>query len=585
MRLIERSLVLAGLLGLAAARPAIAQMIRGRVVETTAGVAVGGGFVVLVGMNGKEVTRTLTDREGRFSLRAPLPGRYRLRSERIGFRMTLSEPFELAAGEVVDQELGVKAVPIRLDEVKITVGESQCKVKPEEGRATATVWEEARKALAAVAWSQRQQLLRATIRTFERDIETDLTIKSESTQTKSGFTTRPFRARSAVQLANEGYVTETPDTSYMFYAPDADVLFSEEFLTTHCLRLQAPETGNLGRIGLAFEPVGRRPVSDIRGVMWLDEKSGELEVVEFTYVNARLPGETDRAGGRVEFQQMVNGIWLVDYWYIRMPLFGLVDRSEVASLSVQMGSASRRVSTGATNQRQSVDVVGFREEGGELMDVFDRDGQRLAGTAGATLSGSIFDSTRSIPLADATLRIVGTGRTTKTGPGGTFRLDRLPEGTYQIEFFHDDHPAWGVLRPGVTAELKRSLVTETRLAVPPAERLLAQLCPGMPADSALGVAGGSVTGIETGVAVPNANVQVTWQNYGGVINSERAMVTAATSGIQTRTNESGHFRLCGVPADQMLVAEIVIGQKKSPPVEFRVGKRELKELNLVVAKP
>lgn len=579
-----RSLALAALLGFAAAGSATAQTIRGRVIEITSGVAVGGGFVILIGMDGHEVNRTLADREGRFTIRAPLPGRYRLRSERIGFRRTTSEPLDLGADENVEHQLDVAAVPIRLDEVRITAGESQCRVKLEEGRATATVWEEARKALAAVAWSQRQQLLRVTIRTFEREVESNLTVKSESTQTKTGYTNKPFRARSAALLAAEGYVTESPDTAYNFYAPDAEVLFSEQFLNTHCLRLEPAGPNNPGRIGLAFEPVGKRIVSDIRGVMWLEHRSAELEAVEFQYVNTKLPGNEDRAGGRVEFQQLTNGVWVVDHWYIRMPLFGMVEGGDVTDLDVKMGSSSRRVGM-SSSHRRNIEVVGFREEGGEILDVFDRDGRRLAGTAGATLSGSVFDSTRSMPLIDATIRLVGTGRTAQSGIGGRFRLDRLPEGTYDLEFLHGDFPAWGVLRPGVQVTLKRGVVAETRLAVPPVERLLAQLCPDMAADSALGVVGGSVTDIETGVAVPDAKVQITWKDFHGVVDTRRAFLVGASSGLQTTTNASGYFRVCGLPTSQTLVAEIVFGQKKSPPLEFRVAKGELKELNLMVAKP
>ena len=587
MHAIRRSLVLAGLLGLVALGSVAAQTVRGRVVETMSGVAVGGGFVVLVAADGREVSRTLADREGRFAIRAPSPGRYRLRSERIGFRMVTSEPFDLGADEAIEQQLDVKAVPIRLDEVRIT-SESQCKVKP-DGHATATVWEEARKALAAVAWSQRQQLLRATIRTFERDIEPDLTVKSESTQVRTGYTTRPFHARSAAQLAAEGYVTapEKPDTAYTFYAPDADVLFSEEFLNTHCFRIEQGGPMNPGRIGLAFEPIGKRTVSDIHGVMWLEEKSAELEAVEFQYVNTRLPGgESDRAGGRVEFQQLVNGVWVVDNWYIRMPVFGLVDGGDVSNLDVRMGSTQRRVGT-SSNQRRSVEIVSFREEGGEILDVFDRDGRRLAGTAGATLAGSVFDSTRATPLIGATVRIIGTGRFAETGPNGRFRMDRLPEGAYELEFYHDEFPAWGVLRTGVTVRLQRGEVTETRLAVPPANGLLAMLCPTMPADSDYAVAGGTVTDAETGAAVPGARVQITWRDYQGVAKSQKVVLNASTSGLQTETNAAGYFRVCGLPTRDggLLQAEVVFRTRVSPAVEFRVGPGELKEVNLMVSKP
>src|SRR5262245_20297306 len=83
-----------------AAGIAHAQVVRGQVIETTSGTSVGGGFVVLVGMDGKEVARTLADQRGAFVIRAPVPGQYRIRSERIGFRVALSAPFTLVADEI-----------------------------------------------------------------------------------------------------------------------------------------------------------------------------------------------------------------------------------------------------------------------------------------------------------------------------------------------------------------------------------------------------------------------------------------------------------------------------------------------------
>jgi hypothetical protein len=321
--------------------------------------------------------------------------------------------------------------------------------------------------------------------------------------------------------------------------------------------------------------------------MWLDEKSAELEAVEFRYVNTPLPAESDRVGGRVEFQQMVNGVWLVDYWYIRMPMFSIVERSDPAAMAARMGASAGRVVSAAA-QRREVDVVGFREEGGEVLDVFDADGQRLAGTAGATLSGSVFDSTRFAPLIGATVRIVGTSYTVKTGPGGTFRLDRLPEGIYQLEFFHEEFPAWDVIRPGVTADLKRGVVTETRLALPPARVLIEALCPGMLADTTVGATGGKVTVLDTGAPVDGALVQVTWKSWsmrGQNTGDPNQSFLSRSTGLQTTTSETGYFRLCGVPANHALEAEVVIGNRTSPAVELRVMQGDLKELNLVVTKP
>ncbi len=576
-----RSLVLAGFTGIAAVASAAAQTVRGQVVEATSGGVVSDGFVVLVGMDGREMGRTLSDGQGRFTIRAPAAGRYRLRSERIGFRVTVSDPIDLADGQTVDHRLTVTAVPIRLDEVRV-VADEQCRVRPEEGRATAVVWEEARKALAAVAWSQRQQLLRVTVRTYTREVTPALTVKAESSQTKSGFSSRPFRARPASDLAANGYVQESPgDGAFFFYAPDAEVLFSDEFLNTHCLRVTPGGTEHAGSVGLAFEPASKRPVAEIQGTMWLDEKSAELETVEFRYVNTRLPGTSDLMGGRVDFQQLVNGVWVVDHWFIRMPVFGLSAEGGPEPLSLTPGG--RRIITGGSQRR--VEVASFREEGGEVLDVFDRDGGRLAGTSGATLSGWVFDSTRMVPLIDATVRLVGTDQAVQTGPGGRFRVDRLPQGEYDLEFFHRDFPVWGVLRTGVHVSLQRGSVTETRLAVPPAERLAATLCPDASADSGFAVVGGRVTDAERGAPIPRAGVQVTWKTYGvsgGGGGQNRPAVLTESEGFETTADSAGTFRVCRVPANHPLAVQAVAGRTVGTPLELRLTAGEVRDVTLTL---
>jgi hypothetical protein len=49
-----------------------------------------------------------------FAVRAPRPGRYRLRGERIGYAVTTTEPFQLAADQVLNVRLrlGLEAVPL-----------------------------------------------------------------------------------------------------------------------------------------------------------------------------------------------------------------------------------------------------------------------------------------------------------------------------------------------------------------------------------------------------------------------------------------------------------------------------------------
>src|SRR5438874_1805821 len=115
-----------------------AQTIHGQVVDSVSGTAVGAGFVLLLAPDGREVTRALADPDGRFTLVARTAGRYRLRSERIGFKVANSPVIELTAGQVLDYQLRVTSAVVRLQEIVIS-GETRCRTRPEEGRTTAAV--------------------------------------------------------------------------------------------------------------------------------------------------------------------------------------------------------------------------------------------------------------------------------------------------------------------------------------------------------------------------------------------------------------------------------------------------------------
>ncbi len=78
-------IALVGSIGLAA--PVRSQIIEGQVTDSISGVHVGGGFIVLVDVTGREQVRVLTAMDGTFYLPAPRPGTYRLRSERIAYRV------------------------------------------------------------------------------------------------------------------------------------------------------------------------------------------------------------------------------------------------------------------------------------------------------------------------------------------------------------------------------------------------------------------------------------------------------------------------------------------------------------------
>ena len=548
-----------------------AQTIRGQVVEATGGSGVGLGFVVLLGPDGKEVGRALADNGGRFVIRAPGAGRYRLRSERIAYRATTSAAFDLAADQVLDYRLEVTAIAIRLEEIRIA-GETRCRVRPEEGRATATLWDEARKALAAVAWVETGQQLRAKVRTYERDLDPGLKVVREQSRVRSGMLNRGFRAVSPAQLAEKGYVEKFPDGSILFHGPDAQVLFSDGFLNTHCFRLEPPRDSTPpGLLGLGFQPSGGSRLPDISGVMWVDEKSAELRYVTYRYENHGLPIETEYAGGRVEFERLINGGWIVRRFWIRMPQANIVTEKRYSSIS--------QAASGTGTQETRAELAGVTEQGGEVVEAFGPDGSRLASALGAaTLAGAIFDSTRSMPLIGADVRLAGTDYSAPSGPGGAFELTGLPEGTYAVEFRHRDFSGWGLLPGPYLVTLRRGETTRIDLAVPPSRRLFQQLCPDVKGDT-LGAVAGVLRDSATAQPVRDAVIQFNWLAYNSV---RQENISARRLGVEVGTDSTGYFRACGLPVSQGIEALVFRkGVQAGPPVEIRVGARQIHGLDLV----
>lgn len=254
-----------------------AQSVRGTLVETSTQRPISGARMILLGDGAAEVASTLTNPEGGFLLRAPGPGTYRVRIDRIGFRSHTSDAFSLAAGETRAYDLAAPVQAISLRGVTAR-GERRCRLRPQEGLATHRVWEEARKALALSAWAQEERVFRYELELFERTLDPPtLQVIEEHVRPQAGFHAQPFRSVAAEKLRSGGFVQEAEGGAfYDFYAPDAAVLLSDAFLDTHCLRVVQGQAEREGQVGLAFEPVRRRDVPEIRGTFWLDEGSSLL---------------------------------------------------------------------------------------------------------------------------------------------------------------------------------------------------------------------------------------------------------------------------------------------------------------------
>src|SRR3989441_7464883 len=159
---------LVGVLTIALTNGLEAQTVRGQVTDSVSRTPLAGAFLTLVDSIGSERARAITDAAGQFTLTAPEPGTYRLRSKRIGFRPYFSPALALHSGETMWYSAAIDPIPIALREV-VVAGERQCDV--EAGASVAALWEEVREALAAVAWTSRSPAYWYQISHFDRELD------------------------------------------------------------------------------------------------------------------------------------------------------------------------------------------------------------------------------------------------------------------------------------------------------------------------------------------------------------------------------------------------------------------------------
>ncbi len=303
-----------------AAMPAVtsAQSVQGTLLRADSTPAAGVIVVASRGVQDSVLARVLTNGSGRYGL-AVSPGLVRLRALRIGHRPVPIGEFTLAAGAKREMRTVLPNDPIVLAAVTTEVT-SSCRQTGTAGANVATVFEEARKALLAstLKSGDGDPLARLSVYEQARSIGGRGT-SSPDLKFQEGVTFKPFQSLPPDSLATVGYMQQD-FTATAYYAPDADVLLSDSFASTHCLGLAAGTGERAGWIGLTFRPQQfKRTYVDVSGTLWLDRASNELRRMEYIYEGLPIAMQRAEPGGDVEFTRLPNGLWFVSKWEIRMP--------------------------------------------------------------------------------------------------------------------------------------------------------------------------------------------------------------------------------------------------------------------------
>jgi hypothetical protein len=502
--------------------------VQGEVRDSLSGVPIGSGFVILEDLAGVEVTRELVSYAGQFTVRAPGPGRFRLRWARIGYRAVVSPELELSGGAAVPYVFHVLPIAVQLPAVEVR-GERQCDVRPGAAAATAALWGEVQKALETTAWTDRRGNFRYTWYSFEREWDRNRRrLQDEQGRTQRALTSRPFATVAPEQLARGGYVVEkAPDVWY--YLPDAHTLLDANFLDTHCFSVAPPDPDRPGEVGLAFEPAPGRTLPDVAGALWIDEGTLQLRALEVAYVNLPWDIEDDRVGGTVQFLMLPSGAWVVRDWEIRAPL---LESRDVVGLE---GS-----------YRREVLVRGFHDTGGRVVEVLGARGALVYSAERAWVEGVVFDSTRNAPLTGAEVRIAGTDVADRTGAGGHFELSAPLEGSYRVVVESPWLDSIGFRDSGRVVALAAGAIRALHIGVPHADSIAARLCAEAPEGPDTRTVIGRVRGGD-GAPVPGARVSGSWQTLGW---SADANISVHSIRVEVSAGDDGSYVLCGIPQAQ-----------------------------------
>lgn len=510
--------------------------------EAAPGIPVGGALVALLDPSGRVITEGLSSEDGRRLLRATA-GSYRVRVRRIGFQPFLSEPVSIPrTGEL---NLLVETQRVVLDAIVVRA-RSECRRIDRDAEALVTVWEEIAKALRASELTLGDLSGIARARVYRREVELGGAVTASDTTIIAVTDRRPFGAADPAFLARDGYVRGNEYRGWRYFGPDEMVLLSEEFAATHCFSLMR-DPARRGQIGLVFDPVPRRRVPDIAGVLWLDESSAELREMIFRYVNAGLASQYE-SGGFTRFRRMPSGAWIVDEWRLRMP-----------RLRVRPGAFS------------TVSLLGFMETGGGI--IADR-GRAAASGPTATLSGVIYDSLAHRPLSGAVVTLQET--VARSDDSGRFTFTHAPVGAQIVSFSHPALSALGLLAIERELELRGDSVA-VALSVPSYQTLWGRIC----SDSVWEVQwneSGILHGVvrdEAGDPAAGVRVRVSWLE--GALGTGTA---PSREVLEVTSDDVGRYAACGFRRSSRGTVTAFGSPLRSPGRDFsftiaRVVRRDL----------
>ena len=278
-----------------------------------------GGVVAAVDAAGHGAAPSaITNASGEFVLRFRSPGRYAVSVRRLGYR-PVQLSIDLSASDTT-VTVRMSPVPVRLLAVA-TKSRGQCRLRPTSDSTVWAMWSAAEVAMLNARVASATEAYKFDAEFFTRTYAiSSAKILEVSLQDTAIVGARPWVSLPPDSLDRNGFVSATAD-HMSFVGPDLDALLSPGFLDNHCFSVHPNVVGDSGLVGLDFAPASTNfGHIDIRGTFWLQRSTAELRALTFFYDKLPFAGSDTLSGGRIEFEHVSTGAWVLTHWFIRAPL-------------------------------------------------------------------------------------------------------------------------------------------------------------------------------------------------------------------------------------------------------------------------
>ena len=558
---------------------AAAQDVRINVVEASNGKPIVGANVTVVDSTGALIGAGFSDQAGHIELPVPPRAPFRVRADKMTYDTWISVVLR-PSGKPIRLRIGM--APTRIP-TAVAQTETACQQLGGPGTPAGDLWVELRKALTASAVTEAQGLVPLDVDLYERVLDRNLAVVSERTEQRTNVPRRPATGISWDQLdsARRGDAAGAD----VYRAPDAATLLSDQFVKSHCFAAIRGYGAENGLIGLEFKPARVAGLPELTGVIWADSRANTPRYLNFDYVNLPIPLRVARTAGRVDFQQLASGRWIVPRWYIRMPRTARVTSTDPGSPTLvrdslvgyqEVGGTARPAGT-AVAARTGNPAPGASESNADLTT-------EAPTAAQSVLMGIVYDSTIGKPLKDVEVSTGGGRFKAVTGDGGRYELVVDGALSDKVIFDHPRLRLFHIPERVQTVSVPAGSRGQATVIVPSYGTLRKRLCGQNEAGTdSQGMAVGYVRDA-AGNPVSNAHVWATWQIL-WIEQNGRLVSTNQQRTVETDTGPDGSYMVCGFTSGAQITAKVgMAGQRTVQETlalprtmvlehEFRLGAR------------